>query len=102
MKVSKKSICVSGVNAADLEIAFGVKSVQQDMHSAQALELLHTEKIALEQLNEQLDSQMTTLDANMDSLKRQITQCNIQQNQIRKDMYSYAFDMNHFRKFMYY
>ncbi|RHQ57363.1 hypothetical protein DWY36_12905 [Firmicutes bacterium AF25-13AC] len=98
----KKSICVSGVNAADLEIAFGVKSVQQDMHSAQALELLHTEKIALEQLNEQLDSQMTTLDANMDSLKRQITQCNIQQNQIRKDMYSYAFDMNHFRKFMYY
>lgn len=57
------------MNAADLEIAFGVKSVQQDMHSAQALELLHTEKIALEQLNEQLDSQMTTLDANMDSLK---------------------------------
>ena len=98
----KKSIRVSGVNAADLENAFGVKGVQQDTHSKQALELLCAEKAALEQLNEQLDRQMTTLDANMDALKKQITQCNIQQNQIRKDMYSYAFDMNHFRKYMYY
>ena len=97
----QKSIRVSGVAAANLEEAFHVKSVEEDSASAKALELLQREKVALEQLNEQLDSQMTTLNSNMDTLKKQIRQCDAQQSQLQRDMYSYAFDMNHFVKYMY-
>lgn len=98
----KKSIRACGINAADLEEAFFVKSVAQDQASARALALLQTEKNALEQLNAQLDSQMAMLNSNMDALKKQISECNAQQAQLQKEMYSYAFDMNHFKKYMYY
>lgn len=88
-------------SAVSIESAFRIKSVEEDSHSAAALQTYKREKNALEQSIENLKRQIASLSELVSSLTSQINACNSMQASLKRTMNSSAYEMNHYRKYMY-
>ncbi len=98
----RNSIKLSGgIAAASLENAFETKTVEGEIHSANALQQYKSEKIRLEQEIANLKTQISTLSNTISTLTSKINSCNATQASLRSSMNSYAYEMNHFKKYMY-
>lgn len=88
-------------SAVSIETAFRTKSVEEDGHSASALQTYKNEKSTLEQNIENLKRQIASLSEQISTLTSQINSCNSLQASLKQTMNSSAYEMNHYSKFMY-
>lgn len=91
---------LGGAACASLENAFETKSIENDSHSASALQQYKSEKAKLEQELSNLKSRIAALSEEITSLTNQINSCISTQASLQSSMYSFAYEMNHYKKFI--
>lgn len=95
----RESIQSPDLSAADLSTALRCESVEENMHSAQALALFQKELARLEQAIQDINARISQLTQMTQELSRKIMLCELEQDKWRKMMLSSAYDMQHFSKY---
>lgn len=96
----KESMKCSDMTAASIQEVFKSKSVEEDVHTSDALAKFKAELARLQQAVADLQAQINSLSSTVDELTSKINSYNAEQMNWRKVMVSSAYEMNHYKGYM--
>lgn len=100
-KSYRSCIKVSGLGTASIESAFKVPTVEGDVHSSNALNILKREKTITEQKIENLKASINSMTEIINGLNREINNCNLQEAVLSTKMVNSSIQIQYFQKFRY-